>query len=90
METQPSPSCDPLLPDDFPGLYRAALEAAADLERRGDRREAARLRREAVEAYSVWDEPSRRRLVALVDGARRSSDPRDRPRVPESELAAGR
>lgn len=78
METQPCPCSDPFLADDFPRLYRAALEAAADLERRGLRREAARLRREAAQAYSVWDEQSRRRLVALVDGARRSSEALDR------------
>lgn len=59
-------------PDDFPGLYRAALAAAAELERRGDRRAAVRLRREAADAYSVWDEQGRRRLLALIDGVRRS------------------
>ncbi|HWP63916.1 MAG TPA: hypothetical protein VNO86_10645 [Candidatus Binatia bacterium] len=72
MEPQPSlPDGATLARDDFPGLYRAALEAAAELERRGDRRGAARIRREAAEAYAVWDEQGRRRLLALLDTPRR-------------------
>jgi hypothetical protein len=72
MEPQANPlDGEQLRPDDFPGLYRAVLDAAAELERRGDRSAAARLRREAADAYSVWDEQGRRRLIALLTGTRR-------------------
>ena len=72
MEPQANPlDGQQLRPDDFPGLYRAVLDAAAELERRGDRRAAARLRREAADAYRVWDEQGRRRLIALLAGIRR-------------------
>lgn len=71
MEPQPTlPDRATVALGDFPGLYRAALEAAAELERRGDRRGAARLRREAAEAYAVWDDQGHRRLVALIEAAR--------------------
>lgn len=67
MEARPHPGTASPSPDDFPGLYRAVLVAATELDRRGERRAAARLRREAAEAYSVWDEHGRRRLLALLE-----------------------
>ncbi len=78
MDAQPNrPAAMLPDPDDFPGLYRAVLDAAVELERRGERRAAARLRREAADAYSVWDEQGRRRLLALADVARRPHRGRD-------------
>jgi hypothetical protein len=72
MERQANPlDGEQLTSDDFPGLYRAVLDAATELERRGDRSAAARLRREAADAYSVWDEQGRRRLIALLTAIRR-------------------
>jgi hypothetical protein len=59
--------------EDLPALYRAILDAVAELERRGGRAEAARIRSDATAAYSrSWDEVSRRRLDQLHLRARRS------------------
>lgn len=49
----------------LPELYRAILDAVVELERRGDRREAARARRAAARAYTVWDARAERRLLNL-------------------------
>lgn len=70
MEARSHPGKTGSSPDDFPSLYRAVLDAAAELDRRGERRAAARLRREAAEAYSTWDEDGRRRLLALLESSR--------------------
>lgn len=70
MEPRSHPENASPSPDDFPGLYRAVLDAAAELDRRGARRASARLRREAAEAYAVWDEHGRRRLLALLESTR--------------------
>jgi hypothetical protein len=52
--------------EDLPALYRAILDAVADLERRGRRVDARRIRSEATAAYSSsWDEAGRRRLEQL-------------------------
>jgi hypothetical protein len=59
--------------EDLPALYRAILDAVAELERRGSRSEAARIRSDATDAYSrSWDEGSRRRLDQLHLRVRRS------------------
>jgi hypothetical protein len=64
----------------LPDLYRAILDAVAQLEAAGDRARAGRLRRDATAAYSrAWDERARRRLeVLLRDAARPEVDDRRR------------
>ncbi len=56
----------------LPGLYRAVLDAVADLEVRGRRREAAEVRAEATRVYSkAWNAAAARRLRALCVRAER-------------------
>jgi hypothetical protein len=50
----------------LPGLYRAVLDAVADLERRGRRRDAAAIREEATRVYSTaWTPAAERRMRIL-------------------------
>lgn len=50
----------------LPGLYRAVLDAVADLEARGRRSEAAAVRAEATRVYSrAWTTDAARRLRNL-------------------------
>jgi hypothetical protein len=50
----------------LPGLYRAVLDAVADLESHNHRAEAAVIRFEATRVYSrAWTPDAARRLVAL-------------------------
>jgi hypothetical protein len=50
----------------LPGLYRAVLDAVADLEVRGLRRDAATIRADATRAYSsAWNAAAARRLQIL-------------------------
>lgn len=50
----------------LPGLYRAVLDAVADLEARGLRRDAAILRADATRAYSgAWTPAAAHRLMVL-------------------------
>jgi hypothetical protein len=64
----------------LPGLYRAVLDAVADLESRGRRREAAAIRAEGTRVYShAWNAEAARRLRLLV--ARASRVPGARPRT---------
>lgn len=50
----------------LPGLYRAVLDAVADLEARSRRTEAAAIRAEATRVYSrAWTPDAARRLRAL-------------------------
>jgi hypothetical protein len=50
----------------LPGLYRAVLDAVADLELRGLRRDAATIRADATRAYSsAWNAAAARRLKIL-------------------------
>ena len=59
----------------LPGLYRAVLDAVSDLEARGLRREAARIRSEATDTYSrAWNHGAARRLQILRDRAARIAD----------------
>jgi hypothetical protein len=52
--------------ESLPALYRAILDVVAELERRGRRVDAVRIRADAAAAYSnAWDEPGRRRLSQL-------------------------
>jgi hypothetical protein len=52
--------------ESLPALYRAILDAVAELERRGRRTDAVRIRADAAAAYSTaWDDAGRRRLSQL-------------------------
>jgi hypothetical protein len=70
----------------LPGLYRAVLDAVADLEVRGYRREAATIRSDATRAYSgSWNPAAARRMRVLSARAARIVASR-RPRRRESIL----
>jgi hypothetical protein len=72
----------------LPGLYRAVLDAVADLELRGHRRDAATIRADATRAYSgAWNAAAAHRLRVLSARAARIVATR-RPRRRESLLAA--
>lgn len=59
----------------LPGLYRAVLDAVADLEARGRRREAGEIRAEATRVYSrAWTPDAARRLRSLRGRADRVAD----------------
>lgn len=61
----------------LPGLYRAVLDAVADLEAGNRRAEAAAIRSEATRVYSrAWTADAARRLRALRTRADRIGDPR--------------
>jgi hypothetical protein len=56
----------PSAAESLPALYRAILDVIADLERRGLRVDAVRIRAEATAIYSrAWDDAGRRRLTHL-------------------------
>lgn len=62
----------------LPRLYRAVLDAVAELEAHGHRQEAAAIRSEATAAYSrAWNLAAERRLMALRMRASRIIE--DRP-----------
>jgi hypothetical protein len=70
----------------LPGLYRAVLDAVADLELRGYRLDAAAIRRDATRAYSAaWTPAAARRLRILSARAARIVASR-RPRRRDSLL----
>jgi hypothetical protein len=73
-------SVDELPPaEEFPQLYRAILDRVDRLERLGERREAARIRREAIAAYSTaWDVAHRRRLELVYRRVERALEARGR------------
>ena len=72
----------------LPGLYRAVLDAVADLELRGHRRDAAAIRADATRAYSgAWNPAAARRMRILSARAARVIGSR-RPRPRESLLSA--
>ena len=59
--------------EELPALFRAVLDGVAELERLGERREAGRLRADAVHAYSrSWDASGRRRLETILRRAERA------------------
>jgi hypothetical protein len=67
----------------LPSRYRSILDLVADLERRGDRAVAARARRDALRAYTSWDERAERRLDRLELELRRTiARPASRRRLP--------
>jgi len=56
----------------LPGLYRAVLDAVADLELRGHRRDAAKVRADATRAYSgAWNPAAAHRMRVLKARAAR-------------------
>lgn len=72
----------------LPGLYRAVLDAVADLEARNRRADAALIRTEATAIYSrAWTPDAARRLRALRARADRVREGR-RPTRYESVLAS--
>lgn len=72
---------EPHVSEILPGLYRAVLDAVADLESRHRRREAAEIRAEATRVYSrAWTVDAARRLRGLRTRADRYADPRLRTR----------
>ena len=65
----------------LPGLYRAVLDAVADLEAIGRRHEAAEIRAEATRVYSkAWTTEAAVRLRNLAIRAGRRIEARRRPR----------
>jgi hypothetical protein len=71
----------PSVAEALPGLYRAVLDAVAELEARHRRPEAAAIRSEATRVYSrAWTPDAARRLQALRVRADRIADPRVRSR----------
>jgi hypothetical protein len=59
--------------EELPTLYRAVLDGVAELERLGERREANRVRADAVRTYSrSWDAAGRRRLELILRRAERT------------------
>jgi hypothetical protein len=54
--------------EEHPTRYRAILDLVAELERLGHRRDAQRLRSEAIATYSRgWDQASLQRLTELYE-----------------------
>jgi hypothetical protein len=72
-----------LASEQVPQLFRVVLDLVVELEQRGGRRDAERMRREAIAAYSAgWDEASMRRLSRIVDALqRRLANPGIRSRL---------
>ncbi|HYM84756.1 MAG TPA: hypothetical protein VEY67_11455 [Candidatus Dormibacteraeota bacterium] len=65
----------PTLDARLPVLYRRILDAATELEGRGQRAEALRIRRRAARHYMTWDERSERRLTGILEEASRRVGP---------------
>lgn len=73
----------------LPRLYRAVLDAVADLEARGRRRDATTIRAEATAAYSkAWNIAAERRLTSLHLRAARIAEAHRRP-VPAASESRG-
>ena len=72
----------------LPALYRSILSLVGELERCDGRREAGRIRTQALAVYeAAWDERHHRRLAQLEDRLRRAiaaqhEAPRTRLRLP--------
>jgi hypothetical protein len=66
--------------ESLPALYRAILDLVADLEHRGLRPDAVRVRAEATKVYSTsWDERGQRRLHQVYARASRMVQEHDGP-----------
>ena len=75
----------------LPGLYRAVLDAVANLESIGRRREAAEIRSEATAVYSkAWTIDAAVRLRHLAARAGRIAEGRKRGRAEEGFQPRGR
>jgi hypothetical protein len=85
------PVSEPPLFEVLPGLYRAVLDAVADLEARQLRAEAAAIRAEATRVYShAWTADAARRLRILQARAGRHASPSVRTRYETVVEAIGR
>jgi hypothetical protein len=84
-------SVDELPPaEEFPQLYRAILDRVDRLERYGERREAARIREEAIRAYSkAWDVAHRKRLELVYRRVERALELQSRAGVAGKLRSAG-
>jgi hypothetical protein len=70
--TDPATVDQQLVAEVLPGLYRAVLDAVADLERHGRRHEAAAIRADASRAYAgAWNPATAHRLRVLTARAAR-------------------
>ncbi|HLA17222.1 MAG TPA: hypothetical protein VJZ72_10015 [Candidatus Limnocylindrales bacterium] len=79
MESRP-PSAE-----EYPARYRAILDCVAELERAGMRREAKRLRSDAIATYSRgWDQASLAHLTELHERAQRELARRRRALIPDA------
>ena len=68
--------------EEFPALYRAILDRVDRLERAGDRRTAARIRSDAIQAYSkAWDTAHKRELELVLRRVERALETRTRTSV---------
>jgi hypothetical protein len=66
--------------EDLPALYRSILDLIAELERCGGRVEAARVRRQVLEAYARgWDTSLQLRLGQTHERLLRSIDAHQQP-----------
>jgi hypothetical protein len=75
----------------LPGLYRAVLDAVADLELRGHRLDAAAIRSDATRAYSAaWNPAAAHRLRVLSARAARVMASRRPPRRESLRTALSR
>jgi hypothetical protein len=75
----------------LPGLYRAVLDAVADLELRGHRIDAAAIRSDATRAYSsAWNPAAAHRLRVLSARAARVVASRRPPRRESLRTALSR
>ncbi|HEX8941444.1 MAG TPA: hypothetical protein VF763_14950 [Candidatus Limnocylindrales bacterium] len=74
----------PSVAEALPALYRAVLDALADLERRGDRSVAVRLRVQAVTTYArPWDLDTFHRLEQVLERVRQAD-----PGIPRELVAS--
>jgi hypothetical protein len=81
----------PTISDLLPVLYRSVLDAVADLERAGQRREAASIRADATAAYSnAWNAVAAQRLRGLLARAERTGGARPRPWTAQSREGVAR
>jgi hypothetical protein len=76
--------------EEFPGLYRAILDRVARLEVLGARADAAKIRTDAIRAYSsAWDQKSRKKLDDLLRRSDRTIEARSRAKAPSLRHAEG-
>jgi hypothetical protein len=77
--------------EEFPGLYRTILDGIAELERVGQRDEAARIRKAATAAYSgAWGAAGYRRLELQRQRMERALAGPDHSAGPDADHPADR